>query len=104
MLRHWRERRLRLLEANLSDWHSALIVCEDFGGMARRALRAEQMIARLERKIARLKSKVDQSGFLTRGCPVRFTLSGSSGPMQFNGKHPVNWELANLHQASSGGR
>ncbi len=58
MLRRWRERRLALLEADLSDWRSALVVRQSYGGGARSALRAELMVARLERRIARLKNKL----------------------------------------------
>jgi hypothetical protein len=62
VLKRWREWRLEYLEADLSDWRSALVVRETWGGHARAALRARREIARLEKRITRLRLKASEKG------------------------------------------
>lgn len=58
MLRRWRERRLENVEAKLRDWQDELYWAQRQGAN-RRELGCRRAIARLEKRIARLRGKLD---------------------------------------------
>jgi hypothetical protein len=61
VLRPWRERRLENAEAGLADWRERRRSAMRFG-RHRRTLECSRVIERLERKVARLESKLSAEG------------------------------------------
>jgi hypothetical protein len=59
MLKRWREYRLENAEASLHDWRGELVTAKRFGhSNGSRGVECRRVIARLERRIARLQSKL----------------------------------------------